>query len=300
MSSAAALLALLGLGAFALFSSAKASEKTASKSLPTSTTTGSRKKTLIKNALKLLAYVNKGGKKAPTIRGLQMRIGAKQTGVADSQSEKRIEQILGYDVDWKPKGKVVRSTLAAKKTTKARRAKRKPIAVKGEADPITAILSRLAPKPAPKKKVVVKQAKPKRRVIRALPASTVTTTKPKPKPKLADSPQVLAAQRLHEYLLSGGLDRNVVKGYQEKMGNLTVDGVPGPLTLARAESLLDKDLVWPHIKAAIDLHKYYKVDRGRNRDVVKGYQEKMGELAIDGLVGPKTKKRYRALTGKKW
>lgn len=348
--SAVAILGLGALGLLALASTASAASKSSMASTKKSSTKKASKKKVskkkasqlkrrkLKNQLlrayarKFLRYVNKGGRSRLVIKNYQKRIGASTTGIADGQSEKRIEKILGYNVSWKPKKKVVRpsvftsrrrpvkSTRVRRRKPTIRRAPPKPsraVKVKPESDPITSILSTLmgkkaaAPKPKRAKTPVKKTTPARRRTVKALPASTTTrkTVRPKRREKIpqvrstptkpAPADNVVAAAALDKYLRSGGLERSVVKGYQKRMGELAADGVAGPLTLSRATDLLGRELVWPHISAAHSLRRYYR-DKGRNRDVIRGYQSDMGELVVDGLVGRKTKKRYRALTGKKW
>lgn len=108
-----------------------------------------------------------------------------------------------------------------------------------------------------------------------------------------------AAQALDTYLRGGGLERGIVKAHQRNMGGLTVDGVPGPLTEKRANAILARTVSWPHIEAAKSLYKYYR-DGGRSKSSIKNYQRKMGEITVDGLVGPQTKKRVRAITNINW
>lgn len=114
------------------------------------------------------------------------------------------------------------------------------------------------------------------------------------------SPEQQAAMALDKYLRAGGKSRYTVKIYQKRMGKLAVDGIPGPLTYKRAVALYSgasSKGPWPMQKASEDLRKYYK-GGGRSKSTIKNYQARMGELVVDGLVGPKTKSRYATLTGK--
>lgn len=306
-------LALLAMSTTANVASAS-SQLPAPRQKPTAAT---RRKTILKKraetaknldiarkkyALKLLNYVNKGGKNPFVIKMYQKAISAQTTGKPDAQTETKIEQLLGYNVDWKPRKKIVPSTFrpAAKKLQAQQ--------IKGETDPLTSILNALTgtkknqlakARAQPLRKRAVKPAV-KPAVKRAVKPAVKTTAKTAPKALPAESLDIQAAKKLDAQLRQNNLDRSAVKKYQAEMGGLNVDGVPGPLTEARVEKLLGRDVIWPHIESAKKLHKYYKIDKGRNRDVVKGYQADMGELTVDGIVGPKTKHRYKALTGKVW
>ena len=116
----------------------------------------------------------------------------------------------------------------------------------------------------------------------------------------AASTQKLAAGQLDAYLRTGKMERATVALYQKKMGELTADGVAGPLTEKRAEKLLGRDVKWPAIEAAKNLYSYYVKNKGRDKTKIKTFQKAMGELTVDGLVGSKTKKRVRALTTINW
>lgn len=254
-------------------------------------------------AQQLLSYVNKGGTNKNKIKSYQKKIGAKRTGKPDSQTEKKIEQILGYDVSWKPKKKVVKPKVFTSAKTEVTAPKVTTTPVR-ELGPLEQIMTALAGKKAP-----IKVAKPT--TVKAAPAKKLQPTKPKLLPATTTrAPQftsipaavpdsVIAAGALDSYLRSGGLVRARVKEYQRRMGNLATDGIPGPKTKARAGTLLHRSISWPAQNAAADLRTYYR-GGGRDRTKIKAFQNAMGELTVDGLVGKKTKARYRTLTGKTW
>lgn len=265
-------------------------------------------------SLGFLKYINAGGSDETRIAAYQKAIGAPVTGDPDEASEKRIEQILGYNVSWRPTKKKVHSKIYKRKKLKPKTkssvatapktaivkmprtasvSRARPIAKTQPKGPLQDILSKLlAPKTKakPPKKTT---AKPITRIIRTAPKSAI--------PAIAtESDDRQAAKQLDEYLRSGGLDRSIVKSYQSRMGGLVVDGVAGPKTKARAESLLGRTVYWPANDAADQLHTYYVISKGRDKATIKKYQTQMGELAVDGSVGPKTKTRYKSLTGKAW
>jgi hypothetical protein len=237
------------------------------------------------------------------IKYYQRKIGAKTTGKPDSQTEKKIEQILGYDVSWLPKKKVVKPkvfTPAKKPAVTA--PKPKPATTVRESGPLEQILSTLtkapvkASTPTPVKAAPAKKPQPV--TPKLLPATTTRA------PQFTSIPaavpdSVIAATALDSYARSGGLDRTRIKDYQRRMGGLAIDGIPGPKTKARAETLLHRSISWPAQNAAEDLRTYYR-GGGRDRTKIKAFQLAMGELTVDGLVGSKTKGRYKTLTGKTW
>ena len=265
-------------------------------------------------AQRLLRYVNKGGRVNRKIKWYQRRIGAQITGKPDTQTEKRIETLLGYDVTWRPRGKVVKPTVFTRpktrprKTTPIKKARSKP-------GPLEEILSTLAgpKKPAPKKKpsarataqvqrLPARARKPAKKTQPKTPKQLPATTTRAPRftaipAAVPDS--VVAATALDSYLRSGGMSRTRVREYQRRAGNLAIDGIPGPKTKARVETLLHRTVSWPANNAAEDLRNYYR-DGGRDRTKIKAFQAAMGELAVDGLVGRKTKRRYEQLVGKTW
>lgn len=288
------LIGLGGLGILALAmksNTAKAKQETQTKSPSDESQTID----LRMYARGLLNYVNRGGKKMTTIRKYQGKIGAKRTGIPDSQTEKKVEAILGYGVSWKPTNKQVSAKVFTRKKARVspgRQSKAKPVSKK-PTGPLEAILESLA-----KQKPLADTARPKRAQTekpKLLPANTRLPKFTQIPKALPDS--VVAASSLDAYLRNGGMDRNRVKDYQRRMGNLSIDGIPGPNTKARAESLLSRVMSWPANNAAEDLRLYYR-QGGRNRTKIKAFQNAMGELTVDGLVGPATKRRYKQLTGK--
>lgn len=297
------LLPILGLGAYALSVASKASAQTKPKEKKPEEKKVDKDAAKRKHASRLLSYVNGGGISKSKIKYYQRRIGAKATGKPDTQTEKRIEQLLGYDVSWKPKKKVVKPkvfTLA--KTPAVTAPKPKPVKTVRKSGPLEQILSTLTKKapakvsPTPVKVAPVKKPQPV--TPKRLPATTTRT------PQFTSIPaavpdSVIAATAIDSYLRSGGLDRTRVKDYQRRMGGLAIDGIPGPKTKARAETLLHRSVSWPAQNAAADLRTYYR-GGGRDRTKIKAFQNAMGELSVDGLVGSKTKTRYRTLTGKTW
>lgn len=293
------LIGLGGLGILALAmksSTAKAKQETQTKS-STALAKSEPAIDLRMYARGLLNYVNRGGKKMTTIRKYQGKIGAKRTGIPDSQTEKKVEAILGYDVSWKPTKKRVPAKVFTRKKARVSpvrrtKAKAKPVSKK-PSGPLEAILESLA-----KQKPMADTAPPKRAQTEKPKLLPATTRLPKftqiPK-ALPDS--VVAASSLDAYLRNGGMDRTRIKDYQRRMGTLSIDGIPGPKTKARAESLLSRVVSWPANNAAEDLRLYYR-QGNRNRTKIKAFQNAMGELTVDGLVGPATKRRYKQLTGK--
>lgn len=290
-------LALLALGSLVLFGLSKASAS-ASKAKATSkvkakkstSSVDKKSQAIRKHAQDLLNYVNQGGTNKKYIRRKQQKIGAERTGKPDSQTEKKIEEILGYDVSWRPKRKIVSPKLF---TETKQKTSSSAVKIPTESGPLEEIIKSLA-QPEPKKVTSVRKSsqtvKPK-----LLPATIKVPTEKIPTVTLPDS--VIAAQAIDVYLRNGGLDRTRVKDYQRRMGSLAIDGVPGPKTKARVENLLHRTVQWPAQTAAEDLRIYYRKG-GRNRTKIKAYQNSMGELTVDGLVGPATKKRYKSLTGK--
>lgn len=299
------LIPILGLGAYALTTASKASAQSKEQKKPTKAKEEKAKAVAAaaaakrKYAQRLLSYVNGGGTNKRKIKLLQRKIGAKTTGKPDTQTEKKIEQILGYDVSWKPKKKVVKPkvyTSAKKPTVTAP----KPVRQAGPLEQILSTLTKAPPKaasiPTP---------------VKATPAKTSQTATPKLLPATTSrAPQftsipaavpdsVIAATAIDGYLRGGGLNRTRIKDYQRRMGGLAIDGVPGPLTKARAETLLHRSISWPAQNAAEDLRNYYR-GGGRDRTKIMAFQNAMGELTVDGLVGAKTKARYKTLTGKTW
>lgn len=293
------LLPILGLGAYALSVAKKASAQDKPETKEKEDTDALKRK----YAQQLLSYVNSGGRLASKIKYYQRRIGAKATGRPDSQTEKKIEQILGYDVSWKPKQKVVKPkvyTSAKKPTVTALR----PATVKSarKPGPIEQILSSLT-KPAVKAVVptpvkVAPAKKPQTAQPKLLSATTSRAPRFESIPAAVPD-SVIAATALDNYLRGGGLNRTRVKDYQRRMGGLAMDGIPGPKTKARAETLLHRSVSWPAQNAAEDLRTYYR-GGGRDRTKIKAFQNAMGELTVDGLVGAKTRARYKTLTGKTW
>lgn len=296
------LLPILGLGAYALSVASKAAAQTKPEEKKPEEKKVDKDVAKRKYAQRLLSYVNGGGTSKSKIKYYQHRIGAKTTGKPDSQTEKKIEQLLGYDVSWKPKKKVVKPkvyTAAERPTVTA--PKPKPVTPVRESGPLEQILSTLTKKaptkvstPTPVKVAPVK--KPQPITPKQLPATTTRA------PQFTSIPaavpdSVIAATALDSYLRSGGLNRTRVKDYQRRMGGLAIDGIPGPKTKARAETLLHRSVSWPAQNAAADLRTYYR-GGGRDRTKIKAFQNAMGELTVDGLVGSKTKARYKTLTGK--
>lgn len=292
---------MAGLGLLALSRTAKASAQPAKKE--TAKAPEKKDDTAAKRryASLLLSYVNKGGISKSKIKYFQRKIGAKATGKPDNQTEKKIESILGYDVSWKPKKKVVKPKVytSVKPKVTAPTVK-KPVTAResGPLESILATLTKGTPKkaniPTPVKVAPVK--KPQTVTPKQLPATTSRA------PQFTSIPtavpdSVIAATALDSYLRSGGLNRTRVKEYQRRMGSLAIDGIPGPKTKARAETLLHRSVLWPAQNAAEDLRTYYR-DGGRDRTKIKAFQNAMGELTVDGLVGSKTKARYKTLTGK--
>lgn len=143
-----------------------------------------------------------------------------------------------------------------------------------------------------------------------VPTTTTTTTTP----PSTDAPRV-AAQGLRDYYLQGGRDRALITQAQRIMGSVTVDGLVGPQTRARARAL---GVDWQEPTgtpsgtpsgtsvptsaqgqdmartAAITLRDYYN-GGGRSVPVIRGHQGVMGGIAADGSVGPQTRGRARAL-----
>ena len=282
----------------------------------------------VKAARELLAYVNKKGASATLISSYQKAMGISATGVPNAETERRVEEILGYDVYWLPSGKA--PTLVADKKVKPTKATPKPAAKatpKPAAKATPKPAAKATPKPAAKATpkpatTVTSEVGPLESILGpgTKPATTATpkpATKATPKPATKVAPKalpastsnlpavpsvpdfVLAADSLDKYLRNGGLDRDKVRGYQSRIGGIDADGVAGPKTLARASKILGRSLSWPHIDAATDLYAYY-LAKGRDKVKIKSYQQAMGELVSDGLVGPKTKARYQSLTGKRW
>jgi hypothetical protein len=299
------LLPILGLGAYALVSTQKAvaqkpDEKKADKKKSKSDDDKASKR---RYSQRLLSYVNKGGSKKSIIKYYQRRIGAKTTGKPDSQTEKKIEQILGYNVSWKPKKKVVKPKVytSAKKPTVTAPKSKKVSSVR-ESGPLEQLLATLTSSPKKASSKTTAKAAPVKKPQTATPKLLPATTTRAPQftsipAAVPDS--VIAATALDSYLRSGGLNRARVKDYQRRLGGLAIDGIPGPKTKARVETLLHRSVSWPAQNAAEDLRKYYR-GGGRNRTKIKAFQNAMGELTVDGLVGAKTKKRYKALLGKTW
>ena len=274
------------------------------------------------------------------IRGYQKQLGCKQSGKPDDEMHKRIEKILNYAVSWVPGAKVAPTKLFKPVVTKPKTVtKAVPVAPPAAAlavrratppqDPLTLVTKpavKPAPKPAPlpikvssseeiqdmlstftkgsqatAQKRLETIRKPQDIFARTEPVP-VTTARSAPKlpavPTVSDA--VAAAESLDDYLADGGIDRGKVKVFQARMGGLTADGVAGPRTFARAKELLGRTLaLWPANKAALDLHTYY-AGKGRDKVVLASYQKTMGELDADGAIGPKSKARYTALTGKAW
>lgn len=263
-------------------------------------TTLSKNARLRKSAIDAHKYVMKGGRNPAAIKMYQRTIGAPPTGKPDSAMEKRIESILGYNVSW-----VTKRVIAKKTTPKVVRAIPVSSVKKNEEDPLTAIVRSLT---APKT-TSAKASAPTAKTLKASASKPTlkraATVKALPKPKMASIKKetipdfVNAAVNLDRYCSSNGMDRDVIKGYQRRIGNLSVDGVAGPKTKARVESILGRSVNWPHITAAIALRNYYG-KKGRERSKIMAYQKAMGELVSDGIVGPKTKARYSVLTGKVW
>jgi hypothetical protein len=294
-------LLLLGLGGLALFALAKAGSAKALSTNEAKAKANENKAT--QNAVEalatlkrqyaqsLLSYVNGGGTKAATIKSYQKKIGAKTTGKPDTQTEKKIESILGYDVSWAPKKKVVNPKVYTPTNTSAIKSDKKAVSKETSKPQPVKVVKPTAVKVAPSKTPQTEQPK-------LLTADTQTRA-----PRFTSIPNavpdsVLAATGLDGYLKSGGLDRTRVKEYQRRMGGgLAIDGVPGPKTKARAETLLNRQVSWPAQDAAADLADYYR-NGGRDRSKIKAFQNAMGELTVDGQVGPATKKRYTVLTGK--
>jgi hypothetical protein len=135
------------------------------------------------------------------------------------------------------------------------------------------------------------------------PKPRVTSAAPPPAPTPASSrgytPEQ-AARSLGEYLAQGGSRKSAyVKDRQADMGGLKPDGVYGPSTRARAAAL---GVVLPRTpkEAASELGTYLrgggsKGSKGAPSAAVKQAQTDMGGLAADGLYGPATRARGKAL-----
>jgi hypothetical protein len=125
-----------------------------------------------------------------------------------------------------------------------------------------------------------------------------------------------AARDLVAYVQAGGRDRMTVSQWQRVLG-LDPDGIMGGVTERRAETVLAKPITWPKdltpagaapvpanaTEAANDLHAYVTVFGGTRKSRIEVYQRAMGvDLSAGGAgnVGPKTKAKYAALTGKEW
>lgn len=288
-------LLLLGIGGLGLLALSRgtAKETEEKKTVSTIKIDDEKDEKQRRAALALLNYVNqKNGRNSKKIKAYQRAIGARKTGKPDAQTEKKVEAILGYNITWKPARKIVRPKVFTQPTTKT---------VEKKAGPLEQILSSLAGKPIAPKKVVRPTAKavPSKPPTESSPKSLTQTIKKIPSSSdvsLTVPDSVKSAAALDDYLRSGGFDRTRVKDYQRRMGGISIDGVPGPKTKARAESLLHRQVTWPGQSAAVDLRDYYR-SGGRDKTKIKAFQNAMGELKVDGLVGPATKKRYKALTG---
>jgi hypothetical protein len=285
---------LLGLAALAAYALSKSGQSAASTATTVQKQSGDGEAKLRHDAQNLLAYVNSGGQNKVSIATYQKKIGAKTTGIADSQTEQKISSILGYAVNWAPKKKVAPTTsqkkavlAKVKSLPKTTTIKKVPLPTVVEPRPLEGLLEAIT---APTRA----EPKPPKALPETTEKSTIFPNLPKV-PVIDDS--VLAANQLNNYLETGGLDRAKVKAWQKRIGSLTADGIPGPKTLARVSEVLKRDISWPAQEAAEDLRAYY-ASKGRDKGKIKTYQSEMGELTADGLVGPKTKARYKALTGK--
>ena len=285
-------------------------------------------------ALTALKYVQKNEAKckAKKIRGFQRILGAVTTGKPDNGLRRAIEKVLGYKVKWPD----VAGKARRKRVDKIKKAivKLRPIGLpEGFKGPVTkkkhatakaaakpparratrrSAVTQAAPATPKKKSLVLSSAtsEPVRDIIKALvPAVKFAapqrkaklpkrTARPAAKPRPKTTPAT-AANALDKYLRSGGYNRAMVKALQGRMGGIAADGVAGPKTRARAEELLGRKLHWPQIDAATELRTYYK-QGGRNKAKIKGWQRAMGEIDVDGLVGPQTRKRYTGITGQRW
>ena len=182
-----------------------------------------------------------------------------------------------------------------------------------EKGPIEALFSKIskpaAPKPAAPKPAAPKPAAPK-------PAA------PKPAAKKAlmplDGPLLLppqseseeAAAALDSYVRKGGSARSEIAVYQRHMKAVDPDGIAGPATKARAQSLLGKSVSWPTLTplgaapspvdakdAANELADYVTTYHGSHVDRIAAYQKALG-LGADGKVGPVTRAKVKSLTGR--
>lgn len=130
-----------------------------------------------------------------------------------------------------------------------------------------------------------------------------------------------AASDLKGYLTAGGDPGHkgkvsqFVKAAQKDMGGLTADGIYGPKTKARARALgvvidgsaprtshasQSTSLARSQKQAAADLKNYLAQggnpgSKGNPSSYVKAAQHDMGGLTADGIMGPKTKARAKAL-----
>jgi len=128
-----------------------------------------------------------------------------------------------------------------------------------------------------------------------------------------------AATNLRSYYNGGGRSVPVIQGFQGAMGGITADGLVGPQTRGRARSL---GVDWPEPSstgtpgtlptvapgslpstpietglaqgAAQRIRDYY-IGGGRDRAIIQQGQWAMGGITADGLVGPQTRARARAL-----
>ena len=110
----------------------------------------------------------------------------------------------------------------------------------------------------------------------------------------------------------GGRARQQIADYQRALA-LDPDGIPGSATRTRVQNIMQMSLAWPEpltvtgglpkpasaLQAATDLHAYVLTFKGTHADRIKAYQAAMS-VAADGVIGPKTKAAYTALTKKAW
>jgi len=167
----------------------------------------------------------------------------------------------------------------------------------------------------------------------AAPAAQPAASEPPAKQPIP-SKAAEAARSLRTYLEGGGYMGSkkkpdaTVKGFQKVMGGLTPDGIYGPKTQARARALgttlktreayLPKITIGPAViekegpmlapKAATDPKKQAALalavhleahgapgTKAKPDSTVKALQKRMGSVTADGIYGPKTEARARAL-----
>ncbi len=260
---------------------------------------------LRRQALGLLKYINAGGRDRARISAYQRTLGVPTSGIPDAASESRIEELLGYDVSWKPMGKKVTArTFGPAKgvvptgreeitRTPAKLTPAVPAEKATATGPLAEIIKSLEQPPRPP---ALKP--PKKASVRAAPASSSPRALPAQTQTQSEADNVSAARELDSYLRNGGLEKPRIKQLQARMGFIAADGIAGNETRQRAEALLGAKVNWPAIMAAEDLHIYY-TKGGRAKRDISDFQKLMGVTA-DGLIGPVTKARYKAMTGKVW